>query len=189
MVLDNYQGRILVAQPKCDSFFFKESCVLIARHTAKGAWGVALNKPVTAIDCDLKDILNHIGIENTLNINAPIYAGGPVHTNQVCLIHSNDWASNSTLEITDDVSITTDISVLTALVAGQGPSKFRVVCGLCGWGPGQLEGEMKGQAPWTKKHRWLTVPADDQRVFDSDDRELWSKLLADAVSLEVKEWF
>ncbi len=189
MLLDNYQGRIIIAQPKCDSHFFKESCVLVARHTAKGAWGVALNKPAVSLNCDLKDVFEHIGIENTMNVNAPLYLGGPVHTNQVCLVHSNDWASNSTVEITNDISITMDISVLTALVAGQGPSKFKAFCGVSGWGPSQLEGEMKGEAPWTMKNRWLTVAATEDKVFDLDDREAWSTLLSEAVSLEVKEIF
>jgi putative transcriptional regulator len=128
-------------------------------------------------------------MENPMNINAPLYAGGPVEKTRVCLVHSNDWSSASTIEITKDVSITTDISVLAALVQGQGPSKFKIFCGISTWVTGQLEGEMKGVEPWLPQHRWLTAPADEHNVFDIDDQELWPALLAQAVTLEVKEWF
>lgn len=186
---NNYRGQILVSQPKCDSLFFKDSCILIARHSPQGAWGVAINKPITSVECDLKDILQHIGIENPMNINSNLYAGGPVERSRVCLIHSSDWSSNSTLEITKEVSITTDLSVLTALVQGQGPSKFKACCGLSVWGPGQLEGEMSGKEPWTPKHRWLLAPATENNVFDIADNDIWMSTLTEAVNLEVKEWF
>ena len=189
MLLDSYQGKILVSQPKCDAHFFKESCVLIAKHSQQGAWGVTLNKPIKNMDCDLKDVLEHIGMENPMNINAPLYAGGPVEKSRVCLLHSNDWSSSSTIEITKDVSITTDISVLAALVQGQGPSKFKIFCGLSTWVNGQLEGEMKGAEPWSPQHRWLTDPVSEHNVFDIDDNSLWPSLLSEAVTLEVKEWF
>lgn len=189
MLLNKYQGRILVSQPKCQSTFFRETAVLTIKHNNKGAWGVIINKPIPDLSCDLADILEHIGIENAMGINAPLYVGGPIERSRVCIVHSTDWASTSTIEITPDLSVTTDISILTALAGGQGPSQYRAFCGLSSWGPGQLEGEMSGEEPWTPNHRWLDLPADCQSVLEMDPAEQWSSLLQRAVELEVKEWF
>ena len=189
MVLDSYQGNILVSQPKNEDKFFKDSCVLIIRHDHRGAWGVTVNKPLSLLNCDLSDILDHVGLENTMGINAPVYAGGPVEKSRICILHSKDWSSASTLEITKDISITYDLSILAALVGGHGPSKFKVCCGVSAWGPSQLEGEMSGQEPWTPRHMWLVTPATEENIFDVDHDALWSISLTEAVNLEVKEWF
>jgi len=189
MLLNNYKGRLLIAQPKCDSNFFKESVVLITRHNSYGAWGIIINKPVPDPSCDLIDVFEHVGMENAVGANAPLYVGGPIERNRICLVHSNDWASNSTLEISPELSVTTDISILAAISEGIGPSRYRACCGVSSWGPNQLEGEMKGQDPWTLKHRWLEVQGTEKNVFETEPSLQWNTLLTQAVELEVKEWF
>jgi putative transcriptional regulator len=135
------------------------------------------------------DVFEHVGMDNAVGANAPLYVGGPIERNRICLVHSNDWASSSTLEISPELSVTTDISVLAAISQGIGPSLYRACCGVSSWGPNQLEGEMKGKAPWTFKHRWLDIQGTEKNVFDTEPELQWNSLLTQAVELEVKEWF
>jgi putative transcriptional regulator len=185
----NYQGMVLVSQPNTNNVFFKDTCVVIARHSEIGAWGVAINKPISATDYDLRDVFTYLKIQNPMGINSMLYAGGPVERNKICLIHTSDWSAESTLKVTEDISITPDSSILSALACGQGPAKFKVCCGLCVWRAGQLEGEMKGAYPWTPAHRWLSAPASIQGTFDVNDNHIWLNSLKAAVDIEVKEWF
>ena len=189
MTAINYQGKFLISQPKCESKFFEESVVLIADDSVQGAWGIIINKLVPDPDSDLADVIKHVGMDNPYNINGPLYMGGPVERNRVCILHTNDWSSENTVQVTPDLYITTDISILAAIAGGQGPKDYKVFCGLSSWAPEQLKGEMQGIPPWTQKHRWLTVDAASEAVFNLDHTEQWGILIMRAVELEVKEWF
>ncbi|MFN7293534.1 MAG: YqgE/AlgH family protein, partial [Lysobacteraceae bacterium] len=58
--------------------------------------------------------------------------------------------------------------ILHAMARGDGPARFVVVIGHAGWGAEQLEGELAQNA-------WLTAPADEGLVFDSDPDLLWHR--------------
>jgi putative transcriptional regulator len=53
----------------------------------------------------------------------------------------------------------------------KGPEKSLLAVGYAGWGPGQLEGELRVQA-------WFTAPVDAKFVFDEDRETVWDKALA-----------
>jgi putative transcriptional regulator len=189
MLLDNYQGKLLVSQPKSLGGFFDEGVVLIVKHSAKGAWGLMVNKVITSSDACLADIFHQVGMENINHVNAPLYSGGPLERQRVCVLHSADWTSDTTQEVAPGLCITTDLSILSAIAANQGPEKYRVTCGVSVWGAGQLEGEMKGEPPWTQQHRWMTVPAKPYNVFELELQGQWQQCLAQAITLEVRELF
>ena len=158
-------------------------------HSSRGAWGIMLNKQLPKHDCCLADIIEYIDMDNPFHVDSPVYLGGPVERGRVCVIHSSDWSSASTQEIVPGISITTDISILSAIAGQEGPEKYRLASGLSAWSAGQLDGEMKGVEPWTPTHRWLTVPATVENVLDLDGVDQWQFALKEAVSLEVKELF
>jgi putative transcriptional regulator len=189
MVIDNYKGKLLIAQPKSKGSFFEESVVLVVSNTLRGSWGLIINKMIPDDECCLADILEHVGMDNANYVNAPLFVGGPVERSRVCIVHSNDWSSASTIEVTPEISVTTDISILAALANNIGPEKYKIMCGVSGWGSNQLEGEMSGKEPWTPGHKWLVAPATARNVFDLDQQTQWHHMIAEAVNLEVKEWF
>lgn len=188
MVQLNYTGKLLIAQPRCVSSFFTETVTLLVSHAHHGSWGLILNKKFDGDAMTLNDLLDSVGIERHKNFTDPLYIGGPVERSKVAVLHSSEWFSHSTQPITDNISMTNDISILAAISRGEGPDQYRIICGLSAWGAGQLEGEMSGQEPWTPQHRWLTAPATSE-IFESNGRELWNRSLQTAVNLEVKEWF
>ena len=67
-----------------------------------------------------------------------------------------NWSS--TLSVNDRVGLTTSKDILEATGHGEGPEQIMVALGYAGWGPGQLETEIKQNA-------WLTVAADPEVIF------------------------
>lgn len=189
MLLDNYQGRLLISQPRCRSEMFSQGVILIVKHSTNGAWGIMLNKPVPIEECSLIDIIEHVDMDNPHGINSYVHIGGPVERGRICVLHSNDWSSASTQSVCDGVSVTTDISILSAIVALEGPAQYRIFSGLSVWGSGQLDGEMRGKEPWTPEHRWLSIPADIDTIFQFDTDGQWQHTLTLAVNQEVNELF
>jgi len=189
MLLDSYQGQLLIAQPKCQSDFFKESVVLVAKHSSQGAWGLMLNKPLPIADFDFAELLDHTGVENPLKVNSPMFIGGPLERGRVCILHTSDYSSSSTREIVPGLSISVDMNILAAIAGGEGPKDFRAYTGISGWSAGQLDGEMRGEAPWTQQHKWLSIPANYENVMEIDHEVQWNACLEAAVRLEVREFF
>ena len=189
MLLDNYQGRLLISQPKCQSEIFSQGVVLVVKHSTNGAWGLLLNRQLPHPECSLIDIVEHIGMENPNHVDAPVYLGGPVERGRICVLHTDDWTGHSSQSVAPGLSITTDISVLSAIMMFNGPAQYRVMAGLSAWGSGQLDGEMRGTEPWTPLHKWLSIPADPETIFQFDAEDQWKQALALAVNQEVKELF
>ena len=64
------------------------------------------------------------------------------------------------------------VDILKAIAIGSGPRRSLLALGYAGWGPGQLDEEIKANG-------WLHVAADDDLVFgpgNVDDK--WEKAMA-----------
>jgi putative transcriptional regulator len=71
--------------------------------------------------------------------------------------------------------ISTRLLLEKTLAERSGPGEFRVYLGYCGWGPGQLENEIR-QRVW---HVFAgNVAGNQDLVFDSEPDTLWSRLIA-----------
>jgi putative transcriptional regulator len=70
-----------------------------------------------------------------------------------------DIADFPTLALSQEISLTTSRDILEAMARGEGPRDALVALGYAGWGPGQLEREIAGNA-------WLTLPAEASVLFD-----------------------
>jgi putative transcriptional regulator len=108
-----------------------------------------------------------------------VYLGGPVETERGFVLHSHETAWDSTLEVTNAISITTSRDILEAIASGKGPERSLVALGYAGWGAGQLEDELQNNA-------WLSGPADPDIIFDVKVERRWeaaAKLLGVDLSL------
>lgn len=178
---DFLTGQLLVSQPRNQEGHFARTTVLIAQHDLSSAWGVAVNRLAKTLN--MQNIMAAAGIEYTGN--EPIYVGGPVEPTRVHVVHSLDWFSPSTLRITDDIGITGDVSVLAAIAMNQGPQLYRAGIGLAVWSAGQLEGEQSGEAPWTKKHQWLTTDASIDLCLTGSGEEQWQRAINHCVNQRI----
>ncbi len=91
-----------------------------------------------------------------------VHVGGPVETSRGFVLHSSDYfAADSTLPINESICLTATVDILKAIAKGSGPNKAILALGYAGWAPGQLEREIQTNG-------WLSCPADDEILFDSD---------------------
>jgi putative transcriptional regulator len=186
-------GQILVSQPKNNNGHFQKSVIIIAQHGPAGAWGVVVNKEAPQVG--IQTVMSAAGIdypEKLLTIpgkNGPVYMGGPVEQTRVHVVHTMDWFSNSTIQITSDLGITGEMSVLAAIAQDEGPEMWRVGVGLAAWSAGQLDGEQSGIPPWTTDHQWLTTKAATDLVLSGSGEEQWQRAIEACVNNKIAELF
>jgi putative transcriptional regulator len=158
MEIANFTDHFLIAMPKMQDTNFSGALAYICDHSDQGALGVVINKP---IELDLAALFGQIGLELTdLNLrDTPVYYGGPVQVERGFVLHRPVGKWGSTMSVNDRVGLTTSKDILEATARREGPAQILVTLGYAGWGPGQLEEEIKQNA-------WLTVPADPDIIFN-----------------------
>ena len=88
-------------------------------------------------------------------------AGGPVQVDHGFVLHRHcDTGWESSLEVTDEITLTTSRDILRAIAEGSGPSDHVIALGYAGWSAGQLEEELA-------QNSWLTLPADSDIIFST----------------------
>ena len=162
----NFVGNLLIAPPAVKGNFWYKTVIMITEHHNHGSVGLVINK---RSNLSIQDFGNQIGIP--LNIEGHVYQGGPVNPQSLSFLHSNEWHSKNTLRINETFSLSSADDILPRLAMGDQPLRWRVFLGLCGWGPGQLAGELKGTPPWRKEHSWCTSSADLDLIFESDQKD------------------
>jgi putative transcriptional regulator len=160
------KGIFLVAAPSLRDPNFRQAVVLLCEHGPEGALGVVVNRP-TAMN--LAEALPQIPVmESQRHV---LYSGGPVQTNQVMLLYRLDQAPDNSHHVFDGVCMGGDVGVVERiLTAAPNKDAFRAYLGYSGWGPGQLESEMKTGS-------WITLPADPTLVFEKDPARVWPEIL------------
>jgi putative AlgH/UPF0301 family transcriptional regulator len=81
------------------------------------------------------------------------------------------------MQINSMFSISSADDILPRLAMGDHPIYWRMFLGMCGWGPNQLEGEIKGNPPWHQKTSWCTAASDLDLVFNLDQNDQWNAAL------------
>jgi len=186
MIEQNYTGYLLASHPKRAEPMLRRSTILVIDHDASGAIGLQINKPYVS-NLTLNTVMQNVGL-STSN-DQPLYNGGTESSNRIHIIHTLDWFSPTTNRINEQIGISSDLSVLTAIGNDEGPSQLRAVAGFTRWLPGYLEGEILGEAPWTINHCWSFTPATADTLFGYTDLEQWHKVITDSSRQQVSSWF
>jgi putative transcriptional regulator len=166
MDLQLRKGIFLIAAPSLRDPNFRQTVVLLCEHGQEGALGVVVNRP-TAMT--ISEALPQVPIiEGAGHV---LYAGGPVQTNQVMLLYRGDKFPENAHPVFDGVCLGGDMSLVERILTGTSTKEsFRAYLGYSGWGPGQLEYELKTGS-------WILFPADPKFVFEKDPLLVWSDLL------------
>jgi putative transcriptional regulator len=125
-------------------------------------------RSVREILTDANLVPSGIELPNTTSFDSIARVGGPVQTNSGWSAFRRDAARPiaGEIDIGPDLAVTGDAGVLGEVIRGGDPRFFRLFLGYAGWGPGQLEAEVKEGA-------WLPAPVDASLVFDTDAEDLW----------------
>lgn len=163
-------GKLLIAMPGTGDPRFDRSVIFLCAHSADGALGLIVNKPATEIR--FSDLLEQLSIEvenaSDSGVAPPaIYFGGPVENGRGFVLHSRDYDTNSsTLAVDETFGMTATLDVLEDIARGRGPRDSLLALGYSGWGPGQLEGELRANG-------WLVADASREIVFSRDSGGKW----------------
>lgn len=181
----SYVGQLIAANPLNPKDNLNHSVILIVTHTPDLALGLQINRPL--FDLNLAEVSDQVGI--FVDSQEPVYHGGNMGPNKIHVIHSNDWSGLTTVQITDQLSVTNDISVLAALSQGEGPEFYRACAGFCAWESGQLDAQITAKPNSTVKHRWEIAPATMENVFDSGaNLDHWHRVIEAAAREQVSNW-
>jgi len=171
-------GKMLVAMPGINDDRFERAVVFICAHSRDGAMGLIVNHEVDSLSFgNLMERLDLVGSENAILLPDEIAAtrvlqGGPVETSRGFVLHSKDYFSEEcTLNVDDKVGLTATLDVLRAIATGKGPRKSLLALGYTGWGPGQLESEIR-------QNGWLHCEADETLLFGHDLSAKYAAALA-----------
>lgn len=164
-------GWLLVATPRLNDPRFAGTVVLMLRHDAHGAQGVIVNrlistKPVGEV---MERMLGRTPEQDT-GATMRIHYGGPLCTGHWSYVHSADYAGARTSVVNDTVSLTSNPEIFEALARGEGPAKGFLVIGHAGWGPDQLDNEIRRQD-------WIIIPPDGALVLEDEQSSKWRPAL------------
>lgn len=168
----NLIGNLLIAPPAVKGNFWYKTVVLVTEDHSSGSMGLVLNKRSNMTLVEFGEQLN-------IPITTPgyVYLGGPVNVKSLSFLHSNDWRCSNTMRINKFLSMSSSEDILPRLAVGDTPNFWRVFLGVCGWGPGQLQSEIKGIPPFAQNNSWCTAKSDIPLVFDTDLKEQWVQSL------------
>jgi putative transcriptional regulator len=175
---------LLIAPPAIPDKRFHKAVLMLTHDTEQGSFALCVNKPTNHT---LNDILEENQID--ANLNFPLYWGGPVSSTTVWMLHSSEWATDHTVSINDDWSMTSNIDMFYSLADGDCPQHFRLMIGYCSWANRQLAAELKGMPPWNHNHSWLVAEnPGPEWLFDSAVEELWMETTQLSSNQAVDSW-
>jgi putative transcriptional regulator len=162
-------GRLLIATALAGPPF-DHAVILVAQHDSKGALGIVINRPLERRS--IASLLEAYGGDaRGVTGSVRLFLGGPVDADAGFVLHSADYRNNNTLDIDGRVALTSGPQILHDIGIGKGPRQKLVAFGYAGWGPLQLDAELREGV-------WHTVPEDPALVFDDDRTKVWSDAMA-----------
>ncbi|MDA8231131.1 MAG: YqgE/AlgH family protein [Magnetospirillum sp.] len=162
-------GQLLIAMPQMRDPRFVRTVIYICAHTAEGAMGLVINREFEGLT--FPELLDQLGIEPGPGSEAiRIHLGGPVEGGRGFVLHSTDYAHETTMVVDQQVALTATIDVLKAMSSGEGPRTSLLALGYAGWSPGQLDAEIR-------ENVWLNVAADSDLVFGMDIERKWERAI------------
>ena len=158
------KGQLLLDHGRLQGSWFHRTVVLICQHDPEGAFGLVLNRRLEtnvgdAIVADLPDRLK----------GQPLFVGGPVQGGALSYLHADSFLPDA--NVLPNLSLGHSLDELIDLGESFSPTRqLRVFAGYAGWGPGQLDDQLKREC-------WLTHPASLELVFQTDAEMLWPGIL------------
>ena len=169
-------GHFLISEITLRDPNFYRSVILMISHDAEGAFGLVVNHASRFTLGEAVDAL-----EGSDAGSLPVYVGGPVQREHLFVLHSEfsrdigDAPRSRPIEGVIFEPATQPIVDFLKDEWSAMPEAIRPVvrlyAGYSGWGPGQVEGELKIDS-------WVVLRATRQIVFHSDPENAWAEAFA-----------
>lgn len=158
------KGQLLLDGGKLNGSFFHRTVILLCQHDPEGAFGLVINRSTE----------NKVGemmvadLPSTIK-DQPLFLGGPVQPTTLSYLHTDTFLTEA--NVMANLNVGHSLEHLVELGESFSPTQqIRVFAGYAGWGPGQLEEEMRRKA-------WLTHPASLDLIFCQTPTTLWRDIL------------
>ena len=158
-------GRLLLAMPGMFDPRFDHAVIAMCVHDEDGALGIGIGDVRPGVS--FRALLEGVGIDPGDMSEYPVLNGGPVEPQRGFVLHSDDWGGEGTIPITPLGALSGTLDVLRAIVEGRGPKRWLFALGYAGWGPGQLDNEMR-------HHGWYAAAGHPEVLFDMPHDRRWS---------------
>lgn len=166
---------LLIAAPPLEDPNFDRSVVLLAEHNERGAFGWVINGRQLMT---ITELVEHAELEDVQCVaKGVVRLGGPVGQEQAWLVYPSAARLPELVESPEQFSLGGEImvspsqNVLRAVANGAGPKELFAVLGYAGWGPQQLESEIRAGA-------WLPTALQPSLVFEEDPSKMWAHAYA-----------
>ncbi|MFF3749995.1 YqgE/AlgH family protein [Streptomyces sp. NPDC002018] len=158
-------GRLLVATPALADPNFDRAVVLLLDHDEEGSLGVVLNRPTPV---DVGEILEPWG--ELAGEPGVVFQGGPVSLDSALALAviPGDHGPLGWRRVYGAIGLV-DLETPPELLA-RALGSLRVFAGYAGWGPGQLEDELREGA-------WYVVESEPGDVSSPRPERLWRAVL------------
>jgi putative transcriptional regulator len=162
------QGKLLVATPHIGDPLFEKSVIYMCLHGEDGAMGVVVNHVHHGLT--FTEVLENLSIDALVPPRGRVTRGGPVQEQRGFVLHSPDYAHDSTIKVTDEIRLTTAVEILRDIAEGIGPQNYLIALGCSQWSPGQLEQELEANA-------WISIEPDHELIFVSENEPAWKQAI------------
>lgn len=181
---DGPAPRFLIATRQVKGPFFEKSVVLLIQHNQNGALGLILNRPtetpVTSLLTGLKKTEEESSDEEKPEGADRLHVGGPVDPSQVVFLVKETEPPPRSVLILPGVYASSESGLLERFSENLiPPENFRAYVGYAGWGPGQLEGEIK-------RGDWFQSSGRSEVIFDPKPEHTWERLIAEHEGVQVQ---
>ena len=156
----SFAGQLLLAHPVMRDSNFKRAVILLSAHSAEGAMGVVLNRPLGKQLAELNTAFAFGPLAGV-----PLYCGGPVEPEQLIIV-SWQWLQT---ENAFQLHFGIDPEKAAELIGTPGLT-VRDFLGYAGWSRGQLENEMK-------QDTWFVTTVEGGQLEQADGVALWRNIL------------
>jgi putative transcriptional regulator len=161
------KGQFMMAMPGLMDPNFYQTVTCICEHNENGAMGIIINRVQPSVSG--RDVFEELQIEFAPGAQSiPVHIGGPVHLGEIFVLHGSPLNWEASLIVTPSVAMSNTRDVLEAIAMNQGPRSFIICLGCAGWGPGQLEAEIRENA-------WLTSPIFEENIFELPIELRWEE--------------
>ena len=173
---ESLEGYFLISETDLMDPNFFRTVVLITDHNDKGAFGLVVNRRSTA---QLYEVLPGFSENDAGAI--PVYVGGPVQQEYLFVLHSGlpentqsqhaeTPAPGVVFEPATEPLVTWLQNDWTSIPPDDRP-RLHLFAGYSGWGPGQLEDEIRHGA-------WYVHKATADIVFHAEPEQGWKEALS-----------
>ena len=158
------KGSVLISEPYLSDLQFRRTVVLLGEHNEDGSVGFVLNR--------LLRIRSNEVVPGLLDIDFPLFYGGPVEPNTLHFIHTVGELIEGAQLIKDGIFWGGNIELVNDLLNQKvvKPEEFKFFVGYSGWAPGQLEDEMQEKA-------WWLGEAPTSLIFSDDPEQMWANVV------------